>query len=280
VRKQIDQGVDMVVASGGDGTVSAVASGMLNSAIPLGILPTGTGNVFARDIGIPVDFDHAIKLITGEHALLELDMMLAHERAFVMNLSLGLSANTILKTERGQKKVFGLLAYAWNAVVNFFGISLETFHLVIDGSPHKIRAAEIMVINSSLIGLRTLQQKTNVIPDDGKVEVCVFRARTVGDWLAALGHVLIGHRERNTLFKLYHARESISITTRRPMNVQGDGEFLGSTPLQIRVMPGAARIIVPNPTAQLVNLPHPFNRLQIPLNAGNPSRRANTPPEG
>lgn len=262
VRHQIDNSIDLIVASGGDGTISGVASGMVNSRVPLGILPTGTANLFSRDIGIPIDHDRALKLLTGKHSLLELDLMISMNRAFVMNMSVGLSAKTIHHTEREQKRRFGLFAYMWNGAANLFGYHQETFNLVIDGTQRKVKASEIMVANSSLIGLRTLQQNKEIIPDDGKVEICVFRARTLVDWLVVIRNVIIRHSERNTRFRLFYASDYISIKTRKPLLIQGDGEILGTTPVEIKILPRALRIIVPLTSQPFINLTNPFNFVQ------------------
>jgi diacylglycerol kinase (ATP) len=242
----------------------------------LGILPTGTANFFAHDLGIPADLDRALKLLTGEHVLLDLDLMQAMERSFVMNLSVGLSSKTILQTEREQKKRFGMLAYAWNLIAILIGLRTETFNLKVDGVHHKMRASEIMVVNSSLIGIRTLPQKINILPDDGKVEICIIRARSLLDWLAVLGNVLIGHSERNTRFRCLDASQNITIKSKRSLMVQGDGELLGKTPLEVKVLPRALRVIIPVPSEPFINLFNPFNYMQNQF-ANHNDRKPSTP---
>lgn len=246
IRQAVENGADLVIASGGDGTISAAATGMLNSNVPLGILPSGTGNMFARDIAIPFDPDRALELITGEHDLLEADLMVACGRALVLNLSVGLSAQTVLLTERDKKKRYGIFAYVGSVFANLLGLRLHTFTLVIDGQTLKFRASELMLTNSSLIGLRYFPlQGITVQPDDGKIDIFFIRARTLLNWLGVLGNVITLHPERNRRFVHLFAQKSIKITSSHTLLVQGDGEMLGQTPVDVEILPKRLQIIIP-----------------------------------
>ncbi|MGC9358000.1 MAG: diacylglycerol/lipid kinase family protein, partial [Anaerolineae bacterium] len=75
VRETQGEGFDLFVACGGDGTVSGVAGGLVHAEQPMGIVPTGTGNVFAQDLGIPRNIDEALALITGDHNIRPIDVM-------------------------------------------------------------------------------------------------------------------------------------------------------------------------------------------------------------
>ncbi len=238
--------VNLVIASGGDGTISLTASGLLGSHIPLAILPSGTGNMFARDLGIPFDPDRALELILGEHDLINLDIMLAGQRALVMNLSVGLSAQTILHTEREKKQRYGFWAYVGTVFANLLGLRLQNFYLKVDGRLYKFRASEIMLTNSSLIGLRYFPVRGITIqPDDGKIDIFIIRARTVLNWLGVLANVITFHPERNARFKHLTADKSVEINSNNPTQVQGDGEVLGNTPIEVQVKPEAITVFAP-----------------------------------
>lgn len=244
--RQAASKMDLVIASGGDGTISLTATGLLGSNIPMAILPSGTGNMFARDLGIPFDPDRALELMLGEHDLVNLDIMLAGQRALVMNLSVGLSAQTILHTEREKKQRYGFWAYVGTVFANLLGLRLQTFYLKVDGKLYKFRAGEIMLTNSSLIGLRYFPLRgITILPDDGIIDIFIIRARTVLNWLGVLANVITLHPERNARFKHLAAAKSIEINSNNPTQVQGDGEVLGNTPIEVQVKPKAISVLVP-----------------------------------
>src|SRR5512141_539892 len=84
VRRRLRDGFDLVVAAGGDGTVSAVSDGLVGSSVPLGIIPTGTGNLIARELGIPGDAEAAIALIAGTPHARRIDAMRMGNRSFIL----------------------------------------------------------------------------------------------------------------------------------------------------------------------------------------------------
>jgi len=100
VRQEIAGGVDLVVAVGGDGTIAAVAAGMVNSHVPLGIIPTGTWNAIARHLAVPFSVSRAVKVMTGSHRIKKLDLMAVGDSCQAMNLSIGVSSSMIANTAR------------------------------------------------------------------------------------------------------------------------------------------------------------------------------------
>lgn len=245
IGERVEAGLDLLVTSGGDGTISAAATGLLGSQVPLGILPTGTGNMFARDLGIPFDLDQAMELITGEHAIRRIDLMQTQGRALVMNLSIGFTAQTIRQTDRALKQRLGMIAYVGVGAANLLGLRLQPFRIRVDGRSVRVRASELMVANSSLIGIRNLPPDIVIEPDDGFVQICTIRAKTALDWLAVLGNIIARRPERNPHVHCLTATRNIQIVTKRRMCVQGDGELLGETPVEIQILPAALPIIVP-----------------------------------
>jgi diacylglycerol kinase (ATP) len=245
VRQALQQGVELVVAAGGDGTLSATGSGLIASDIPLGILPTGTWNALAHNLGIPIALDDALRLLVNPHHLIQMDGLQVGERIYLLNVGVGLSAAVIQTTLRHQKRRFGLFAYVWNLIVQASGLRLQQFRMGIDGKEHKIRATELMVVNSSIIGLGELPTVLDIQPDDGKVEVLVLRAPTIFGLLKIGFNFLIGRRKRSQGFLSYTAAHTITLRTRKAVVVQADGEIIGHTPLEITIQPGAVKVIVP-----------------------------------
>jgi diacylglycerol kinase (ATP) len=245
VRQSISNGVCLVVAAGGDGTISEVASALVGTGIPLGILPTGTWNALARNLGIPLLLEDALKLLTGPNRRVWLDALAIRGRHYLLNVGIGLSASVIKATLRQQKKRFGFLAYVWNLLVQTSGLRLRQFRLNIDGHEYKIRASELMVVNSSILGLGELKTLMEINPGDSKVEILAIRAPTLFGLAKIALSYLIGRRKKGPGYSIYSAAYSISIRSRRPVIVQADGEIIGRTPIEIQVRPAAVEIIIP-----------------------------------
>ncbi len=249
VRECINQPYDMVVACGGDGTVAQVASGMVGSSIPLGTIPLGTWNALARNMGIPIITDEALRLLTGPHSVREIDGLEVNGNIYLVNVSTGLSSSMIHSTKRTAKRRFGFLAYIWNLLLQLVGLRRIGFHLVIDDRHRKVRAAEVMVVNGGFVGLGELPTKLNVQPDDGTVDVCIIKPRTIFGFLAVTWNILVRGKKRDPEFRYFSAHQSISIKTKKPIMVQGDGEEIGTTPIEIHVIPHAVSLIIPEAAA-------------------------------
>ena len=246
IKQQISSGgVDLVVAAGGDGTVAAVAAALNGTNIPLGIIPTGTWNAIARHLRPPALPQRAIRLITGRHSIRKLDMMDVGDSIHAMNLGVGFSADMIRNADREQKRKSGNVAYFAHFFKQLFGLQMQRYEIHADGKRFKGRATEILVANYGVVGIRLLEDRLDIAPDDGKVEILVLRARTILDIPALIWQVFIKREKRTPKYRLISACKDITITTRPPAGVQADGEPLGNTPVHIKVLPQSIRVIAP-----------------------------------
>lgn len=244
VKDAVNKGVDLVMASGGDGTVSQVAGGVAGLPVPLAIFPCGTGNFLAHDLGITSP-ERALSLLEEDYVLHAIDLMRVGSNYHGLNLSVGLSAQAMDTIKRQQKKRFGMLAYVWNVVINLSGVRLNRFDIWADDLHLRLRASEVMVANSSLIGLTHLRDKIEVRADDGTLDIFVLRARTLVDWIMVLANGLFGVRERNPRFRSLIAQKSIRVSVEPQLLVQADGDVIGTTPVEVKIIPGAVRVITP-----------------------------------
>lgn len=246
VRESLRKGFDLVVASGGDGTVAGVASGMVNSNVPMGIIPAGTGNMLARDLGIPLRPEQALDVITGSHDIVHMDAMRANGKIYLLNLGVGISSNVMARTPRKQKRRFGMAAYAWSAIAEVSGFKLRNFYLQVDDDHvSTFRASEILVVNSSVIGIQKVPPLLAFDPTDGRLDVCIIRARTALDLASLLVNAVVRGGTPNSKLRCMTAQDRIVIRSDRRLIIQADGEVIGKTPLEIKMLPGALRIITP-----------------------------------
>ena len=244
-REAVEAGVDLCVSAGGDGTVAGVAGGLAHTDVPLGIVPVGTGNVLAQELGVPADTAGALDLLTGDHDVADLDAMNVGERYFLLNVSAGIGSLSMRDTEREAKRRFGLLAYIVTTLRILIGYQPRRFTVTVDGEARRLRASEVMVANSAAIGNPGVRLGANVYLDDGRLDLCVIRARTILDYIGLAWSVLARQQERSRQVSCIPVRERVRIDARHRLPVEADGEIIGETPVEVRFVPAALRVIVP-----------------------------------
>jgi len=245
VCQAVAAGATLVAAAGGDGTISEVGSGLAYTGIPLGVIPTGTWNALSHNLGIPLVLDDALQLLITSQRRIRMDTLEVRGRHFLLNVGIGLSASVIQNTAREQKRRFGFLAYVWNTLVQLTGLQLRQVRLSLDGHEFRLATAELMVVNSSIIGLGELPTALDIHPDDGKVEIIALRAPSIWSLAGIAINFMIGRHKHDPGFLSFSATRSISIRTRRKAVVQADGEIIGETPIEINVRPAAVDVIIP-----------------------------------
>ncbi|MCL4298520.1 MAG: diacylglycerol kinase family lipid kinase [Anaerolineae bacterium] len=245
------QSFSLVVAAGGDGTVSTVADALQQSRLPVGILPVGTSNTLAQELGIPLNLEEACRLLTEEHSLMGLDGMQVGQQIFLLHISIDLVALTIEKTERQAKRRFGRAAYMWTALTQWLGYQPCRFILSVDGQPpRRLRAASVFIANIGAVGLPPFYWGPHIRPDDGLLDICIIRARTFFDYLKVVYFAWQGSQLPNPHITYLTARQNVTVFANRPLPVQGDGEIIGETKVTVKVIPGAIQLVVPTAYAK------------------------------
>lgn len=245
VREARQTGYTWFVAIGGDGTVAAVAAGLVDSPCQLAIVPAGTGNVLARALGIGKDPQRAIELLLRRHALRHLDAIQIEDRIYLLAVSAGLSSLVIARSEHHPKRLLGRLAYGTAAIPDFLRMTQYRYRLEVDGQMYAMLAADVMAVNTSATGYAGLHWGPNIEPDDGELGVCVFRTRTPFQYSRLIVRALRSDHLKDGDMQVIPARRTVTITSEPPVPVEADGELIGMTPVRARVVPHAVTIIVP-----------------------------------
>lgn len=252
VRDAVRQDFQLFISAGGDGTLSSVIDGLVDSEIPLVIIPTGTWNALARALDIPLQVDEAVDLLFQPHRIQTIDAMQVGEDYFVLSVSAGIGAMTMKDVERKDKRRLGKLADLRKAVSEMLEFRSFQFEVKIDGElTTKFRAAELMVANTSILGLKALRLDTNIRMDDGKLNVCRIYANTVTDYLKLGLSMLRPDQERSWNVFCMEALQEVEISSRERIPVQGDGELIGQLPVRVKLRPKAIRVVTP-PNAEAV----------------------------
>jgi len=246
IKQEAEKGVDVVVAAGGDGTIAAVAGAMAHSTLTLGLIPIGTWNAIGRHFRISLNPLSAIGTITGRHKIRRMDLMEIGDRIHAMNLGVGFSSRMIAGTARTEKRRLGKLAYFAQAFRQVFGLEMKKYIIEADGRLYRGRAAEIFVANYGIIGFNLIENALNIHPDDGKVDVLIFKTRTILDIPSVLWNAIVRRKKRAPKYQQLSAVSKVAIKTTPALPVQADGELLGDTPISITVLPRSVKVIVPS----------------------------------
>jgi len=245
VKKAVDAGCDLIVAAGGDGTVSAVANSVVGSQTRMGIIPLGTTNVLARELGIPLDLDEACDLLAGPNRTASIDVMRVGDKYYVTQIGIGVDALMIRDTPDEQKRWLGVVAYIWTAVSRLIGFRLRRFSIAADDRQVRPRGLQVILANCGALGTSGLKWGPDVRVDDGRIDVCILRARTMLDYLSVGVSVVLGRHREDRNIQYLTAERAIAVSTDKPLPVQGDGEVIAETPIEVRVIPRALRVVVP-----------------------------------
>jgi len=268
-------GTDIIVAAGGDGTVNAVANGMLratNGVLPtskLGVLPMGTGNVFAANLGIPGDLGEACAVLCEGNAR-RIDAGLAsplpgvslpskkeaaflgdapEARYFLLMAGIGFDAKVIEDTSLRLKKVLRDFAYALSSLQN--AVSHQGAEVTLrfsDGTTHSSNSWLLMAGNAASYAW-AIRFTDFARLDDGKLDLCLFPFENKLTSVQQVVRLLMGqHIERGSAS--YFQTTGVRIEATPPVPVQLDGDEWGTTPLQLQMLPAALDVLAPQPKPQ------------------------------
>lgn len=247
VKAAIKKGFERFVAIGGDGTISAVASGLVNTKIPLVIIPAGTVNALARELQIPFTLDEAVRWwVNGDTRSKFIDMIEARERFYLLNVSAGSAAGIMKEAKREDIHRFGAVVYLWHALRRIADVPTHRFQLGVDGRQVRFRASEVMIANSGLLmGLKALSLDPNASLDSGQLSICHARMNTFLDYVRIAFKLVTTPPEKNDEVDCLEARREILIQGNHRIPVQGDGEQIGYTPVTLKLIPHALHVMMP-----------------------------------
>lgn len=240
--------VDLVLGAGGDGTIRVICSGLARTGIPFGLIPAGTGNLLARNIGIPLDEVAALDVaFDGVDKALDLVRLQVDDQPpdhFAVMAGIGLDAVIVERADPKMKKAVGSAAYFVSAAQNANHPAMHATIAVDDQPPIKRRAHLIMVGNVGFL-LANIQLIPGARADDGLLNVLVASPRTLSDWVRLTTRVLTRRRQPDDQLDRLTGQK-VTITVEERDHVQLDGDTVGEcNTLTAEVVPGALRLRVP-----------------------------------
>lgn len=239
--------VDLVIVSGGDGTVMEVMSGLIKrrDPLPMAQLPAGTANLLARALGIPVKLEEALELaLTGEHITVDVGYLPKRDLYFSLVAGAGWDANLIDDASREIKNRLGFLAYILTGIKNLFNLKLSAITVKVDEEVRHFRAHTVMLINVGEILGTGFKLGDDISPHDGNLNVAIVTPRTLFGLLRLFIRLLTRNFDNYRDLQFLSGKR-ISVEASPPLKLEIDGEAIGETPLYAEVVPEGAHLIVP-----------------------------------
>lgn len=240
---------ELVVVSGGDGTVSAVASAAVGSRVRLGVVPSGTANVLARELGIPLTLEGACDVLAHGTARPVDAIDLPDGRRCLCRVAMGVFGEVAEATSAETKKRAGTLAYAAAAVPLLTRTDLRRFELEIDGVATRHQGSCVVVTNVAQIGGAGLRWSDAVRLDDGHLDVFVVHSQTLPENLGVLWNALTGEAGASPDVSHLVAHRGVIVRCDDEVAMVADGELQRERELRLRCAAAALEVMAPREPA-------------------------------
>ncbi|MEM8831199.1 MAG: methylglyoxal synthase [Cyanobacteria bacterium P01_G01_bin.19] len=250
-QQAIAQGADLIIASGGDGTVSAVAGALIDTNIPLGIIPRGTANAFGMALGITQQINQIRRaceiILAGKTRVI--DAARCNDLPLILLAGIGYEAETIEKADREAKNRWGSLAYIMAGWQQLDEQKLFEAEVEIEGEVKIFQAGAITVANAAPPTSVLAQGIGEVVANDGLLDITIAtvdnKLQAVTTLFSMLGAALI--KTSAELDNIVHVRaRKVKISAAPEQKVVLDGEIIGNTPLEIECLPQSLTVFAPS----------------------------------
>ncbi len=240
---QLRDHATIMVAVGGDGTVSEVAGAIRGTDTLLGIIPGGSTNIIARELGIPVSADRAIALLFGRHSVRSLDVGLCGDQAFLHMAGAGFDSEFLDLTSSELKRKVGWVAYLPAAVA---ALRTPPVHYQIRTPDTELEVVSplVLIANGGSIIHPRFRLHSGIRKDDGMLDVFVITATASVELAGVLGRLATLSLERSP-YVIHLKTTQVSLSTQSSVPVELDGDVVARTPATFEVAPAAIRVVCP-----------------------------------
>ena len=245
MHQAITAGAPAVVAAGGDGTVSAVAAALIGSDVPLGVLPVGTLNHFAKDLGLPLELGEAVEIVQNRNARV-VDAGEVNGRIFLNNSSIGVYPRLVeLRDRYRESGITKWIAAAWAGLAvlrlrPFMGVRIESPEGVL------LRRTPFVLVGNNEYHMSGLHPTSRDSLTGGKLAVYVMKAQGRPSLLRLAWQVLRRGVSETPELDFLSVAEATVETRRRNLQVALDGEVVTlQSPLRYKILPGVLRVLAP-----------------------------------
>jgi YegS/Rv2252/BmrU family lipid kinase len=240
--------VDVIAVYAGDGTTTQAVGGMIGSGIPLALIPGGTGNLLAGNLGVPTDPARAALIAAnGTRRRIDLGRIERPEgpRYFAVACGAGLDAQIMIGAPTERKKKWGSLAYVSATFKGMYGLAAPAHRITVDDRVLEVNAAVVSIANCGRVTSLHFDLGKGIRLDDGLLDVMVIRADGMGEAMVALWELLSGQGNGKGSPHITRIRgRRITVHSEHVRPVQADGDVVGETPLAVEAIPGAIDVMV------------------------------------
>ncbi len=248
--RAIAGGAELILAAGGDGTISEIAEGVAFSSVPLGILPAGTANVLANEMGLPCGMESAAERL-GACVPTRISMGRLHctngserTRLFLLMAGIGLDARIVYNLNLPLKARLGKVAY-WIAGFSLLGREMDEFEAVVDGRRFHCTFALVSKVRN-YGGDLEIARTTSLLDD--RFEIVLFEGRSSFRYLKYLTRVAVRRLHGvKGVSVLRSAGACLTGAGDSPIRIQVDGEYTGHLPARVEIVPDALTLLIPEP---------------------------------
>ncbi len=244
-RHAVEEGSEKIVAAGGDGTVNEVVNGIVGSNAGLGLLPIGTVNVFAMELGLP---SHNLELcwdIIQSNNIRLVDLPSANEKYFVQLAGVGLDAQVVKETSLAFKRSFGPLSYLISAAQI---AARQPPKLFIESENAPVEEGSFVLIGNGRLYGGPFPFFKHALIDDGLFDVVVFKRLGYLEIIKYLQDVVFSSDIRVPEIEYFQTRH-LRITSQQDVPVELDGELAGNCPVDFQIQKKALRVLAPLPSS-------------------------------
>jgi YegS/Rv2252/BmrU family lipid kinase len=240
--------VDCVIFGGGDGTVNAAIAGLLETQLPLGVLPLGTANNLARTLGIPTSLQEACKTL-AQSTIKSIDLGWVNGHYFLNVAGMGISADINQQVEKNLKRQWGVIAYALTALRVMSQYRRFQAEIRCNGQSISVKTFQITICNGRHYG-SGLTVATDAAIDDQRLDLCSMEIRHWWEAIALLPGMIRGEYATGQRMRTLSG-QAMEIHTRQPLPIDTDGELTTQTPAHFKVIPNAIWVLAPTPASHL-----------------------------
>lgn len=233
----------MVAAYGGDGTVMEVAQGLYGSDTPMAILPGGTANVMAKEMGIPTDSPAAIALLaSGDYDIRSVDMGIVNDIPFLIRINMGIFSDMITEASPEMKDRWGQWAYGFTALQTIQK-DPTLYELTVDGKTFREEAVALTIANAGNIGRQGYSFLPDISVSDGWLDVVLINQSDIMTLLKAAGSAAL--QQESSVIRHWKGKEIIVRTQEKQSFIRDDLQDEAQE-WRISIVPHSLNIIVPH----------------------------------
>ena len=239
-RHGVEEGFEKIVAAGGDGTINEVVNGLAGASVTLGLLPIGTMNVFATELGLPVhDLEFCWSIVKGDSAR-SVDLPKANQKFFVQLAGVGLDAQVVKETSSQLKRNFGPLSYLISAAQI---AARQPPRLFIQSEDASIDEGSFVLVGNGRLYGGPFPFFKHAVIDDGLLDVIVFKRLGYLEIIKYLQDVIFSSDIRVPEIEYFQTRR-VRVESNQTVPVEVDGEWVGNCPVEFTLHERSLRVLV------------------------------------